>query len=102
MHATLPPAGAEQTMPHPPQLLVSLASVRQVPEQFVCPAAQAQVPPAPQTPAAGEVQAPEVRGVAEHAVVVPEQTTVPDWAQPPVPADVHDAPVARHVPPQLV
>ena len=81
---------------------MSEANARQVPEQFVWPAGHAQVPPAPQTPATGEVQAPEVRGAAEHAVVVPEQTTVPAVAQPPVPADVQAAPVARHVPPQLV
>ena len=45
---------------------------------------------------------PEVRGTAEHIVLVPEQTRVPAWAQPPVPAEAHTAPVARHTPPQLV
>ena len=73
-----------------------------MPEQLVWPAGQAQTPPAPQTPLTGDVHAPDVRGPAEQAVLDPEQTTVPDCAHPPVPADVHAAPVARHVPPQLV
>jgi hypothetical protein len=99
---TPPPIGAVHATPQPPQLLRSLASARQVPPQLVCPAGQAHTPPAPQAPPAGEEHAPEVRGTAEQVVVVREQTTVPLWAQPPVPAEVQPAPVARQVPAQLV
>ena len=40
--------------------------------------------------------------MAEQTVVVPEQTMVPLWAQPPEPVEEHVAPVARQVPPQFV
>jgi hypothetical protein len=102
VQVTLPPTGAVQTTPQPPQLPGSLGSARQVPPQFVWPDAQAQVPPAPQTPPTGDVQVPLVRGAAEHTVVVPEHTRVPFWAQPPLPAEVHEVPVTRQVPPQFV
>ena len=47
---------------------------------------------------------PEVRGVALHTVPVPVEahTIVPVCSHPPEPEDVQLAPVARHVPPQLV
>lgn len=61
-----------------------------------------QVPIALQVPPAGMVHAPLVRGIALHAVAVPEHTIVPLFWQPPVPAEVHAAPVGRHVPPQLL
>jgi hypothetical protein len=50
----------------------------------------------------GDAQAPEVRGVALHAVSVPEQTVKPTWAQSAVPAEVQEKPVTRQIPPQLV
>lgn len=73
------------------------------PPQAVSPPAQLQVPLVSQTPPAGVVHAPEVCGAALHTVVVPvgAQTAVPVCWQPPVPAEVHAAPVATHVPPQF-
>jgi hypothetical protein len=68
---------------------------------LVWPDGHTQLPAPSHEPPDGVAQAPEVRGAAEHTVVVPEQTMVPDWAQPPVPAEEHAAPVARQVPPQL-
>lgn len=71
------------------------------PEQLVVPE-HTQSPALLQVPPVGEEQLPEVRGPTLHAVVVPEHTTVPVWAHPPEPAETHEAPVARHTPPQLV
>jgi hypothetical protein len=93
---------APHTFPQAPHAAVSLVRSRQVPEQLDCPAGHTQLPTPSHEPPAGDEHAPEVRGPAEQVVVVPEQTTVPLWAQPPVPAEVQLAPVARHVPPQFV
>ncbi len=98
---TVPPVGAVHTRPQAPQLLVSLARLRQVPPQLVSPEAHAQSPEALHTPPVGEVHAPVVRGVALHTVEVPEHTTVPGSWHPPLPGDVHVAPVGRHTPPQF-
>lgn len=76
-----------------PQLFTSLAVSMHAPEQLVCPVAQAQVPEPLHTPPVGDVHAPEVRGVALHAVPVPEHTSEPVFAQPPVPAEEHAVPV---------
>ena len=52
------------------------------------------------TPNIGIEHEPDVRGAAEQVVLVPEQTRVPDWAQPPVPPDTQEVPVTRQIPPQ--
>ena len=93
---------AVHARPQAPQLALSLVRLRQVPEQLDRPAGHTQLPDPSHEPPVGVVHAPEVRGAAEQTVVVPEQMKVPAWAQPPVPAEEHVAPVARHTPPQLV
>jgi len=60
------------------------------------------VPEPLHTPPEGDEHPPEVRGPTLHAVDVPEHTRVPDWAQPPVPAEVHAVPVTLHTPLQLL
>lgn len=89
-----------QRVPHDPQLELSLAVLTHAPEQATWPVGHTQVPLALHTPPATPEQAPEVRGDALHAVVVPEHTMVPVASQPPEPPP-QERPVARHVPPQF-
>lgn len=91
-----------QARPQAPQWALSVATSRQVPEQFERPAGHTHAPPAPHAPPTGAVHAPLVEGSALHAVALPSQIVVPVVWQPPVPADVHAPPVTRHVPPQEV
>jgi hypothetical protein len=108
LHTVVVPVGAHTRVPvcwQPPvpAEVQAVPVALQVPPQFDCPAAQPHVPVESQTPPAGAVHAPEVRGVALHTVVVPvgAHTRVPVCAQPPVPAEVQAAPVAVQVPPQF-
>ncbi|MBI5516160.1 MAG: hypothetical protein HY909_20415, partial [Deltaproteobacteria bacterium] len=74
-----------------------------MPEQAVRPPKHVQVPAVLQAPPTGATHAPEVSGAALHTVVVPvgAQMVVPVCWQPPVPAEVHAAPVAWQAPPQF-
>ena len=67
------------------------------------PLPQTQLPIALHTPLNGDEHAPDVRAVAEHTALPALHTTMPDWAQPPLPLDVHTLPrTAQLVPHRLV
>ena len=79
-----------------------MSETQLLPQRCV-PLPQTQLPIALHTPLNGEEHAPDVRAVAEHTALPALHTSIPDWAQPPLPLDVHVPPRARQlVPHRLV
>ena len=62
--------------------------------QTCVPLPQTQLPIALHTPLTGDEHAPEVRAEAEHATLPALHARIPDWAQSPLPLDVHAPPRA--------
>ena len=61
------------------------------------PLPQTQLPIALHTPLTGDEHAPDVRAEAEHATLPALHASIPDWAQPPLPPDVHAPPSATQL-----
>ncbi len=97
----LPPIGDRHGIHDVPHEFTAVSDT-QLPPQGCIPAAQAQAPEASQTPFLGDVQAPDLRGDAEHTALPEVQTTVPDVAQPPLPGDMHPTPSATQLAPHRV
>ena len=90
-HVALPPVGAGHAKHNAPHDVTAESDTHLVPQRCV-PLPQTQAPDAVHTPLTGDVQAPEVRGDAEHAALPAVHTIIPDWAQPPLPIEVQAPP----------
>ena len=73
-----------------------MSETQLLPQRCV-PLPQTQLPIALHTPLNGEEHAPDVRAVAEHTALPALHASIPDWAQPPLPLDMHVPPRAWQV-----
>ena len=101
-HVALPPVGAAHAVHDDPHDVTAVSDTQLLPQRCV-PLPQTQLPIALHTPLTGDEHAPDVRAVAEHATLPALHASIPDWAQPPLPLDVHAPPRDRQlVPHRLV
>jgi hypothetical protein len=94
----LPLTGAPHAVHDEPHDVTAVSDTQLVPHRCV-PLPQTQLPIALHTPLNGDEHAPAVRAEAEHTVLPALHASIPDWAQPPLPLDVHVPPSAAQLPP---